>query len=358
MKEKPIRIVGLMSGTSLDGLDIALCEFWKSEDMLRYSILEAETISYPEELKAGLINCNNYSLLDFLDFHRFYGKYLGEQVDAFLNSKSLNANFIASHGHTIFHEPFIGRNFQLGEAAAIAAAAGLPVIADFRSLDICLGGQGAPLVPAGDELLFSEYGYRLNLGGFCNISMKQDNQLIAWDVGPFNMAMNYLSMELGFVFDEDGRFAAKGAVNPELKSKLDELEFYQQKPPKSLGREWFELELVPLFECSAVSTYDKLATFSEHIAGKIADACQGASGKRVLLTGGGALNTDFVTRLRRICMEEVVIPDPIIVNYKEALIFALLGYLRVNQLNNTFKSVSGASMDSCGGSLIWHSTKS
>lgn len=355
--ENQLRVLGLMSGTSLDGLDIALCRFGTIEGKIQYDIQRAETFPYPEEIKVALRECPTYNSLDFIDFHRSYGRYLGEMCDSFLKRNDLEADYISSHGHTIFHQPERGINFQIGEAMAISAAAGLPVVADFRSLDVCLGGQGAPLVPIGDAYLFADYAYRLNLGGFCNVSMHRDNKLMAWDIGPFNLALNYLASEMGFEYDRDGHLAAAGRPNKGLLSELDRLEYYQKPAPKSLGREWFEQVVMPILNCYKISTIDKLATFSEHIAGRIAADCQGGLSSKILITGGGAYNTDFISRLRRISNLEISIPDSLLVNYKEALIFALLGYLRINGQINTLSSVSGARTDSCGGCLVSYHAK-
>jgi anhydro-N-acetylmuramic acid kinase len=351
---KPVRIVGLMSGTSLDGLDVALCEFSMSKEQLEYHIIKAETLDYPREIKDRLSCCGNFGLTAFLDFHRKYGYWLGNTVRDFLDRHQLKADYIGSHGHTVFHEPQVGRNFQLGEASAIAAAAGMPVVSDFRSLDVCLGGQGAPLVPIGDELLFSAYGYRINLGGFCNVSLKRGDHLLAWDIGPFNLAMNYLAAQMGLEYDEDGRIASTGKVDKALVAELNGLPYYQLDPPKSLGREWFEREFIPRMEKYTLSTADKLASFSEHIAYQITMQCKGAEKDNLLITGGGAYNLDFLSRLRRMIHLEVIVPDANLVNYKEALIFALLAYLRIHEQVNTYRSVSGAKQNSCGGSIVWN----
>lgn len=353
--ENQVRVLGLMSGTSLDGLDVALCDFWEESGKIQYQIVQAETFAYSLELKTELQRCSDYHAMKFIDFHRFYGRFLGETAAAFLNKYGLAADYVSSHGHTIFHQPEKGLNFQLGEAAALSAACGLPVVADFRSLDVCLGGQGAPLVPIGDAYLFSEYAYRLNLGGFCNVSMVREGNLMAWDIGPFNMALNYLASELGFNYDPEGSFAATGKVNEQLLAELNRLEYYSQPAPKSLGREWFDQEVLPLLNQSKISTQDKLASFSVHIAHRIVADCHGGSNSRILITGGGAFNSDFISRLRRISQLNICIPDSMLVNYKEALIFAFLGYLRIRKKINSLRSVSGARMDSCGGSVVWHS---
>lgn len=345
------RVVGLMSGTSLDGLDIALCQFEKHEAGFSFEIQQAETIRYPARIAQGLSHCHAWEALPFIDFHREYGLFLGQSVRHFLETYNLQADLVASHGHTIFHNPAQGRNFQLGDAAALAVSSKLTTVADFRSQDVCLGGQGAPLVPVGDDLLFSEYRYRLNLGGFSNISYRNEQGLQAHDVSPFNLVLNYLAAKLGLAYDDKGRMASSGVVYSELLNQLNDLPFYRLNGPKSLGREWLETSVFPLLEQANLSIPDALCTFVEHAAIQIGISLAGNSDDSVLITGGGAYNQYFIERLKALTSVKIILPEDKLINFKEALVFAFLGFLRMNHLPNVYHSVTGASQDSISGSV-------
>lgn len=345
------RVVGLMSGTSLDGLDIALCQFKKHETGFSFEIQQAETIQYPAQIAQGLSRCHTWEALPFVDFHREYGHFLGQSVRHFLETNDLQADLVASHGHTIFHNPALGRNFQLGDAAALAVSSKLTTVADFRSQDICLGGQGAPLVPVGDDLLFGEYRYRLNLGGFSNISYRNEQGLQAYDVSPFNLVLNFLAARLGYAYDDKGSIASTGHVHPELLNRLNELPFYRLHGPKSLGREWLETSVFPLIEQAKVSIQDALCTFVEHAAIQTGRCLAGNSDDSVLITGGGAYNQYFIERLKAHTSVKIILPEDKLINFKEALVFAFLGFLRMNHLPNVYHSVTGAIQDSISGSV-------
>lgn len=344
-------VAGLMSGTSLDGLDIAVCRFWTEDGGYRFELLQAETKAYSEAMTQQLQDCHQYSAEQFIDFHREYGRFLGESVRDACAKHSLRPEAIASHGHTIFHEPFKGRNFQLGDGAALASAACLPVVMDFRSQDVCLGGQGAPLVPVGDDLLFAEYYYRLNLGGFSNLSFRSGDELVAYDICPFNLVLNALANRRQLAFDEGGSIARQGIVDMTLLDRMNGLGFYQQKPPKSLGREWLEREIMPLINDSKLSVPDLLATFNEHAAIQIAHALPGGSGRKVLITGGGAFNSYFLERLKVHTPVVIALPAKDIIEFKEAIIFAFLAYLRLQGIENINNSVTGATKKSVAGAI-------
>ena len=354
MSEKTWRVVGLMSGTSLDGLDIALCEFLTSDSIVKsYKIIDSETFQYTfkEKKLLSLMNATAEELA-FADFR--FGNFCGEQVKRFLE-KGLKCDFVSSHGHTVFHQPERGFTCQIGNGAAISAISGLPVVADFRSMDIVLGGQGAPLVPIGDLLLFEEYDYCLNLGGIANISIKQKNDIVAYDVCPVNMVLNELAKEKGLEYDHNGAMAKSGTLDHDLLGKLASLDFYQKQAPKSLGKEYIDQYVFPLIKESNTALEDKLCTMCHHIAFKIAKEVLGENNtaRKILVTGGGAFNTFLIEllqqKLKGKC--EVVVPDSHLVNFKEAFIFAFLGLRRVLNLNNSLKSVTGAMHDSIGGAL-------
>lgn len=340
-----------MSGTSLDGSDIAFCEFSNHHDKWRFQIVGFETIPYSKSLKAKLRNAHELSGIELSELHVNYGKYLGELVNDFIGRNPCSPQFIASHGHTVFHQPHKGLSLQIGCGAAIAAITGLKVVNDFRSLDVALGGQGAPLVPMGDRLLFGEFDFCLNLGGFANISFENQNQRIAFDICPANIALNHFAAILHLDYDEDGKIAAGGNVDTSLLANLNSLPFYQKDFPKSLGREWLESEFLPLVTKSGISTSDILRTLTEHIAFQISRVIQTRPMGKVLLTGGGADNDFLVSRIQFHSKHQIILPDQKLVHYKEALVFAFLGLLRLSGQVNCLASVTGARKDSSGGSV-------
>lgn len=268
----------------------------------------------------------------------------------FLNRNRLSANYIGSHGHTIFHQPGRGFTSQIGEGAAMAQASGIPVICDFRTGDVARGGQGAPLVPIGDEHLFGDCDYCLNIGGFANISYRQESKRIAFDVCPANIVLNKLAGKLGLPYDDEGRVAASGMLNTELLEKLNSLEYYHLAPPKSLGREWVDTTFSPLLNKS-IPAADLLRTVTEHIAVNISRCASFKSGETMLVTGGGALNRYLIDRIRSLSSINIQLPDKQIIDFKEALIFAFLAYLRILERPNSLASVTGAASDSCTGCI-------
>ena len=349
---KQYRTIGLMSGTSLDGVDIACCLLKEEEGCWSYSIDCAETIPYQAEWKERLLAMPNASAMELAQSHATFGHYLGILARNFSEKHMLVADLVASHGHTIFHQPQNGFSFQLGDGSAIAAECGLPVVSDFRTLDIAFGGQGAPLVPMGDQLLFSDYEQCLNIGGFANISFQHNGHRLAFDVCPANIILNHFSEKLGLPFDKDGLIAASGNINSSLLNKLNQIGYYRLLPPKSLGREWVESILLPVIDVNTIALNDILCTVTEHIAIQLAKTINDNSGHQVLITGGGALNIFLINRLKTYTNAQLIIPDPIIVNYKEALVFALLGVLRYRGETNCLADVTGASENVAGGGIF------
>lgn len=342
-----MRILGLMSGTSLDGLDLALCDI----DEHGYRILSAETRPYPEDWCRRLSSLETASALEYAIANVELGHYMGRQIADFLVGKE-RPEIIASHGHTIFHQPHIGLTTQIGDADAIAAETGLPVVANFRTFDVALGGQGAPLVPIGDELLFGQYDGCLNLGGIANISYNEAGKRLAFDICPCNMALNRLAARLGLPYDPEGQNARRGRNHSCLMAQLNDLAYYAEPAPKSLGKEWFVSQFWPRVEAAGLSAEDALATVTSHIALQIAAVLKQNQIKTLLVTGGGAYNSCLLDYIGEYYPEvEITVPDPMIVNYKEALIFALLGYLRFTGKINTLSSVTGARFDSIGGTV-------
>jgi anhydro-N-acetylmuramic acid kinase len=338
-------ILGIMSGTSLDGVDLALCRLSRNPD--HYEIIKAETIPYSAEWITKLKQAERCSGLELMQLHREYGKFLGHLAKQFIGNTRVDA--IASHGHTIFHNPANRLTFQLGCGAELAATSGISTVADFRVTDVAYGGQGAPLVPSGDATLFGQYKYCLNLGGFINVSYDASGKRIAFDIAPMNYVLNRLAQREGKSFDESGKMAASGKCIQSLLDKLNSLGYYSAPAPKSLGREWTEKEVFPLLNTD-YTTSDLLHTFTIHAADQTAKHLNKKGS--VLITGGGAYNTFFIEELKKRSVAEIVIPESQLINFKEALIFAWLGFLRLRNENNALSSVTGARRDSSGGAIF------
>lgn len=348
-------IIGLMSGTSLDGVDLAYCQF-SSEDTtfenIHYQLLAAETIPYPKEWVQRLSTLENATAYHYALTDVELGHYFGKIINHFRKCHPGPVDYIASHGHTIFHQPQIQFTTQIGDGDSIVAETHLPVVYNFRTLDVALGGQGAPLVPIGDQLLFNNYQACLNLGGFSNISFCSNGIRLAYDVSPCNMALNYLSRLLNHPFDRDGILASQGNINTTLLSQLQALEYYQKPAPKSLGKEWFVEQVLPLISDDKITPLDRLRTMTEHIAIQLADSLNNHHIATLIITGGGAKNNYLMQRLRIHAPDtKITIPSDAVIDYKEAIIFALLGYLRMNNKINCLRSVTGAKIDSIGGNI-------
>jgi anhydro-N-acetylmuramic acid kinase len=288
-------------------------------------------------------------VLEFAFLHNEYGKYIGKQVADFCADLPEKPVLVASHGHTIFHQPDSGLTLQIGNGAYIAAVTGIPTVCDFRSLDVAHGGQGAPLVPIGDELLFPEYEFCLNLGGIANVSFRENEERIAFDICPANMAFNHFTKELGYEYDLNGSMGRTGIVHPELLRLLNELDFYRQSGPKSLGREWFESEFLPLIYSFQLSPEDTLRTLYEHVSDQIAHSIDQYPKGQVLITGGGANNVFLIELFSEKTKHKTIVPSAQIIDFKEAIVFAFLGVLRFRNENNCLKSVTGADRDHSGG---------
>jgi anhydro-N-acetylmuramic acid kinase len=346
--------IGLMSGTSLDGLDICACEFNESSNGWEFTFLAGETIPYSEEWKKKLSEAPGLSGLNLMLLNNGYGRLLGEQSLAFIQKHKLQPQIISSHGHTIFHQPENQITLQIGSGACITAITKLPVVSDFRAIDVALGGQGAPLVPAGEKYLFPEYPYLINLGGFANITINKKHSILAFDICPANIVLNELTSLLPnpLPFDPSGEIASKGQLMPDLLKALNELPFYMCPPPKSLGREWVSQNIWPLINKKAYKIEDALRTFTEHIAEKTAEALENLPSGNILISGGGAFNTFLVERIKTHTKHPITIPPPEIINFKEAIIFAFLGVLRLEKIPNALKSVTGAKTDNIGGAIF------
>ncbi len=344
-----MRIIGLMSGTSLDGLDVAYCEI----DDRRFRLLAAETYAYSKDWIRVLSTLEHATAYEYALMNVKLGHYLGQMVNRFRQEHPGPCDAVASHGHTIFHQPQLMLTTQIGDGDAIAAETGLPVVFNFRNLDVAMGGQGAPLVPIGDRLLFGQYDACLNLGGFSNISYEEPSgSRVAFDVCPCNMALNHLSRMEGLAFDKNGQLARSGTVDKALLAKMNALDYYRRPMPKSLGKEWFVSNFLPLFSSGTYDARTLLRTTVEHIAEQITWAIKGHSISTMLVTGGGAKNKFLLARLQAMIPGcRITVPADDIIDYKEAIIFALLGYLRLQKQNNCLGSVTGARHDNCGGDI-------
>lgn len=352
-----------MSGSSLDGMDLAFVELEEKGGKWEYKILEAACFSYDEIWTGKLLNASSLSASEFVKLHADFGHLTGEMVNRFISDKKLEYKvaLIASHGHTVFHVPG-SHTVQIGDGAAIAAKTSLPVVSDLRALDVALGGQGAPIVPMGEKLLFPSYRFFLNIGGIANISYNGHSSYDAFDVCPANRVLNMLASHKGLTFDKDGMLASLGRINEVVLGKLNELDYYKKTFPKSLANEFGTDVVYPVLSAADLSVEDQLATCVEHIAVQLALSVEKilslrkaeSRNEKMLITGGGALNNYLVERISQHLAPfgiEVVVPDLQTVQYKEALVMALLGALRWREEETVLQSVTGASRASIGGAL-------
>lgn len=350
------RAIGIMSGSSLDGLDIAFTEFTETGGKWSFEVLAAACTEYSEEWSERLRTATTCNALDYQLLHAEYGHYIGTRVNEFIGQHQLQhkVQLLASHGHTSFHLPHRKMTAQLGDGAAIAATTQLNVVSDLRAMDVALGGQGAPIVPVGEKLLFAQYPYLLNIGGIANLSINNKGQFTAGDICAANRVLNMLSAQNGLPYDDGGKLARSGEVEHALLNQLNQLDYYHEPWPKSLANS-FGLEIVlPLIAAAGLSTNDALATYSEHIALQVTKTLQGASAGKMLVTGGGAFNTYLIERLEHLLADQQivpVIPDKNLVEFKEAIIMGLLGVLRWREEVTSIPAVTGAIRASVGGAL-------
>lgn len=352
MKKDFYNVIGVMSGTSLDGIDLCHVHF-ELNDVWAFKIIDCQTIPYSAEWHEKLkdIIRLNPSELKTIDLE--YTKLLAREIKLFIDENSISGlDAICSHGHTVFHQPESNLTYQIGNLSELSGLTNNTIVCDFRQQDVQLGGQGAPLVPIGDKLLFSEYDFCLNLGGFANVSFQQDEQRIAYDICPVNIVLNKYARQKGMAYDEGGNMARTGKVHPELLNLLNQLDFYSEPPPKSLGIEWVESNIIPLIESLDIQIKDVLRTCVEHIAFQIGAQVSFKKAGTMLVTGGGAYNSFLIESIQRFFKGEIVVPNDKLVEYKEALIFAILGVLRLRNEVNCLKSVTGASHDHSSGVIF------
>ncbi len=365
------RAIGLMSGSSLDGLDIAYSEFTYENETWSFKILQTEVVEFSAEGILRIKSLPTSSAKEIAQAHTSLGNYFGKCVHEFIQKNSLQnkVDFIASHGHTIFHFPEKGFTTQIGNGAAIAAQTNLPVVCDFRSADIANGGQGTPIVPIGDKLLFADYKFCLNIGGIANISCKttspnlsegEEQSIVAFDICAANQVLNFLANTFDKEYDAAGEIAASGELNAELLARLNEVKFCSLPFPKSLDNSFSSEIILPLLEEFEISVENKMRTYVEHIAFQIANHIQRivkkekivlSSEDKILVTGGGAFNTFLIERIKANTKLIIEIPNEELVKFKEALVIAFMGVLRKRNEVNVLKSVTGARKDTCGGAV-------
>ncbi len=350
---KPLRIIGLMSGTSLDGLDLACVDFECSNNKINYTLVATTTVEYTPVFKQQLLNAIHLSGVELSMLSNQFATLCAQHVNNFVQEHQLSkVDYVASHGHTVFHQPQHNLTVQIGNGAILAAHTNIACVCDFRTTDVALGGQGAPLVPIGDKLLFNNYDACLNIGGFANISYSVNDSIIAYDIAPANIILNQLTAHLNLPYDAEGAIAKAHTVDDELLNTLNTLAYYGLMPPKSLGVEWVNQTITPLIHHRTNYT-TLIATFTEHTAYQIAKAVnEQAHIHTVLATGGGTFNTYMLTRIQAHSERATyTFPTAEVVAFKEAIVFALLGYLRVNTIPNALASVTGACKNSCGGAI-------
>ena len=339
-----------MSGTSLDGLDIVYVNF-KHDKSWKYEIINSKTYKYEKKWNSLLQNISKEKIKSVTKIDTDYTKLLSKYIIKFINEFSIkDIDFISSHGHTALHQPSRSLTYQIGNLPILAKYIKQKVVCDFRVQDVELGGQGAPLVPVGEQYLFSEYNMLINLGGFANITKRIKKDITAYDICPLNIVFNHLARIIELKYDDGGYIASTGDMNQDLYNNLQSLDYYKQDPPKSLGIEWVNDQIYPILkDFKDVPIEDLMNTFSNHFAFQIVKNI--GDQDKVLITGGGAYNEYLIGKIKNLTNSKITIPDPKIIEYKEALIFSFLGLLRFLEINNCYSSVTGAKKDHCSGKI-------
>lgn len=341
-----------MSGTSMDGLDITYCRYeMSSSEEWNYQLFHAQTVKYTNNLIKQLSQSKKLTPEALCELDKKLAIFFSEKVNSFIEVNNIDKDLItciASHGHTVFHQPDKGFTLQIGCGETLSYLTQLPVVNNFRQKDVTAGGQGAPLVPIGDKLLFSSIADAfLNIGGFSNICVI-DNKILAFDICPGNLPLNSIAEKLGKLFDDGGQIAAAGKVDASVLEELNQLPYYQQNAPKSLGTEWLDAEFTKITE-RIDDEMNKMSTIVEHIAIQIGNTLNAYNCEKVLITGGGAYNHYLISRIKEHTSTELIIPDNNLTEFKEAIVFGLLGALHLEKIPNCLSSVTGASEDVIGG---------
>ncbi len=356
------RVIGLMSGSSLDGADIAYCHIHFNNGKWTYQIIQAETIDYPAKWKLRLKKLVLQNAITYLRTDVYFGHFLGELLNTFIDAHGIRSDidFIASHGQTVFHQPENNVTSQIGDGAAIAAKTRLPVVCNFRTVDVAFSGQGAPIAPIADQYFFSGYKIFLNLGGISNLSFILPDKIIGYDVSPCNLVLNALAEKIGFDFDDRGEHAAKGLFDEKLFDELNQSWYYAKDYPKTLSGGFVSKVMMPVFKHYPITADDKLRTMCEHIAHQISRELNKinksqnlnlSKADKMLVTGGGAFNDYLISRIAELSPLSIEIPDEQTIKFKEALLTALMGVLRMRNEVNCFSSVTGASQNNIGGAV-------
>lgn len=354
MVKTTYKVIGVMSGTSLDGIDLVYAEFSKLTHW-DFVVLKAQTNEYDDTWREKLRNLVSVSLEDLKHIDTEYTHYLADIINDFIETNHIDdVDAICSHGHTALHQPQNKLTYQIGNQSILAALTKNTIVCNFRVQDVEFGGQGAPLVPIGDELLFSAYDFCLNLGGFANISTKINGERIAYDICPVNIVLNHYTKIIGFNYDDKGSTASSGVVNDLLLTALNDLDFYKLSYPKSLGLEWVKSHVFPLIDSYNIEIQDVLRTFVEHVAIQISTEINKKSHASVLVSGGGVYNEFLIDRIKLLTENKISVPSKDIIEFKEALIFAFLGVLRLRNEVNTLKSVTGATKNHSAGNIFHH----
>ena len=345
-------IIGVMSGTSLDGIDLVYAKFCLDETW-SFEIVHAQTVEYHSYWYDTLKELVNKSIKELKEIDTNYTEYLANVIKNFITKYQIkNIDAICSHGHTALHQPENKLTYQIGNKPVLAQLLKEIVVCDFRVQDVELGGQGAPLVPIGDELLFSEFDFCLNLGGFANISMNFKGTRIAYDICPVNIVLNHYVGKLGLNYDDEGEIASKGNISVDLLNQLNALGFYKATYPKSLGLEWVNTNIFPLIDTLELEIQDILKTFVEHIAIQIASEINKKNTSTVLITGGGVYNVYLIDRIKVHSIQKLIVPKKKVIEFKEALIFGFLGLQKLRNEVNCLKSVTGAIKDHSSGKIF------
>ncbi len=347
-------ILGLMSGTSLDGLDMALCRYRLVQGKWSFHTIRCKTVPYSSDLQKRLkvaVELDGEALTE-LDLD--WGHWVGNKIMEFFKEHLNGIDAIACHGHTVFHQPNKGLTLQIGNAVVLHQITGVPIVNDFRTLDVLKGGQGAPLVPVGDQQLFSSYAGCLNLGGIANVTVQNNNQFFAYDICPANMLLNYACSLYGMEYDAGGAKAKEGSLSATLLQELEGFSYYNNPLPKSLG-----LEEVSKFFFSKINKQiglsEQLHTLVAHIATQIVQALNGhINNGVVLVTGGGSHNHFLISEIQKQLKEglSLLVPDQEIIDFKEAIIFGFLGLLKIRNEINVDRRITGAESDSIAGTII------
>lgn len=353
MKINSYHVIGAMSGTSVDGLDLCYVHF-EFQNGWAFKILKSATLAYSEDWISKLSTAYKLSSAPLKQLDIDFTIYLADRIDQFINSNGItNLDCICSHGHTVLHQPENRLTYQIGNLDLLAERLKKTVVCDFRVQDVAFGGQGAPLVPIGDKLLFGKYDICLNLGGFANLSFDQNDKRLAFDICPVNIVLNNYAKKEGFQYDDGGEIAKSGKLNQKLFDELNQLAYYKKPAPKSLGIEWVKSMMLPLIDTVQLSNRDVLRTLVEHIAIQLSKILNIKVDVQILVSGGGAYNAFLMDRLKFFTIGEIVVPEDEIVNFKEALIFGLLGVLKLRNEVNCLQSVTGARHDHSSG-VIFH----